>query len=87
MKLKDILSISEETTTSSVASFEKVLGDGDEVVKPIQRSMVKTSMFKYLTTKNCKGCNIIKEYGWSSPNSNSKELTCQYCGTIHKKHS
>lgn len=79
MKLENLLNLVEETTSGSVASYSKPVSD-----EPIKR-MKKTGFMKYATDNNCRGCNIIKHYGWTSENSNAKELACGFCGTVHKK--
>lgn len=79
MKLETLINLTEETTSASVATYTKPVSD-----EPIKR-MKKLGFMQYATDNNCRGCNIIKHYGWSSDNSKAKELTCNFCGTVHKK--
>lgn len=81
MKLEQLLNLTEETTSAAVSggSYVKPLHDA-----PIER-MKKTGFMKYATDNNCRGCNIIKHYGWTNANSSAKELKCHFCGTTHKK--
>jgi hypothetical protein len=79
MKLEQLLNLVEETTSGSVASYSKPLSD-----EPLKR-LKKTGFMQYATDNNCRGCNIIKHYGWSNANSNAKELTCHFCGVKHTK--
>lgn len=77
MKLRQLLTLDEETTSSSVATYNK----------PLKDSPLKRKGFMQYTAHNspCKGCEIIKEYGWTEPTSSAKELICTFCGTVHKK--
>jgi hypothetical protein len=79
MKLDQLLNLVEETTSSSVATYSKPVSD-----EP-QKRLKKTGFMRYATDNTCRGCNIIKHYGWSNANSNAKELTCNFCGETHKK--
>lgn len=79
MKLDQLLNIVEDTTSGAVASYNKPVCD-----EPLKR-LKKTGFMRYATDNTCRGCNIIKHYGWTESNSKAKELTCGFCGTVHKK--
>lgn len=74
MKLSDLL---EATVSTSVASYNKPLS-----TEPIKR----TTFTGFLSDKKlCKGCEVIKQFGWSSPYTSHKELKCGFCGNLHKR--
>ena len=73
MKLNELLN--EETTSGSVAGYVKPLNE-----KPLKR----IGFMNYVLDNECKGCKIIKNYAFQAPNS-SKEITCAFCGAVHKR--
>lgn len=75
MKLKDLLN--EETCSGSVATYNKPLNEKD----PIKR----IGFMHYALDNECQGCKIIKNYAFKEPNTGKRELTCSFCGTVHKK--
>jgi flavoprotein len=74
MKLKDLL---EDTCSGAVATYNKPLNEKE----PIKR----IGFMKYALDKNCKGCEIIKNYAFKEPNTGKRELTCSFCGAVHTK--
>ena len=76
MKLEQLLTLTEETTSVSVARYNKPMEEA-----PILK---RTSFMKYALDGECKGCDIIKNYAFKEPNSNKRELVCTFCNTTHK---
>ena len=85
MKLEQLLKLEEATVSAGGPGGASLAWTKPVSDSPLKR-MKKTGFMKYTTEDtNCRGCNIIKHYGWTEANSNAKELTCSFCGTVHKK--
>jgi len=77
MKLDQLLKLTEETTSSAVATHNVLVKN-----PPLKRDRSK-GFLSYALNDDCVGCKIIKNHAFASDNA-TRDLTCTYCGTVHK---
>lgn len=77
MKLSDVVTLSEETTTANVSG-----GAHTPPVSTVVKRRPGTFEKYSESSKGCPGCKIISNF--KMINYPKKEQTCQMCGQVHK---